>query len=94
MTGKHPLSILESAAAANVALALLLPLAAQAQGYPNRPVRMIDRPLAAGSAVDVAARIVAQKMSVDMGQQVVVENIIGAAGQVGADKMAKAAPDG
>jgi tripartite-type tricarboxylate transporter receptor subunit TctC len=67
---------------------------AQAQGaYPNKPIKMIV-PLAAGSAVDVAARLLAQKMSTILGQQVVIENITGAAGIIGADKLAKAAPDG
>ncbi len=61
--------------------------------YPNKPIRMIV-PLAAGSAVDNAARILAQKMSVNMGQSVVVENMAGAAGIIGADRVAKAAPDG
>lgn len=63
------------------------------QGYPNKPIRMII-PLAAASAVDNAARIVTTKMSANMGQQVVVENQPGAAGQIGADRVAKAAPDG
>ncbi len=75
------------------ALLIALPAAAQTGPYPNRPIRMIV-PLAAGSAVDVAARIVAQKMSTSMGQSVVVENQPGAAGIVGADRVAKAAPDG
>jgi len=67
---------------------------AQAQSaYPNKPIRMII-PLAAGSAVDVAARLLAQKMSVNMGQPIVIENITGAAGIIGADRLAKAAPDG
>lgn len=67
---------------------------AQAQGsYPNKPIRMIV-PLAAGSAVDVAARLLAQKMSANMGQSIVVENITGAAGVIGADRLAKSAPDG
>jgi tripartite-type tricarboxylate transporter receptor subunit TctC len=75
-------------------VALCLPLVAAAQGaYPNKPVRLIV-PLAAGSAVDVAARIVAQKMSTNLGQAVVVENLPGAAGLTGADRVAKAAPDG
>ena len=78
---------------AAAALAAALPAAAQTGPYPNRPIRMIV-PLAAGSAVDVAARIVAQKMSASMGQSVVVENQPGAAGIVGADRVAKAAPDG
>jgi tripartite-type tricarboxylate transporter receptor subunit TctC len=75
-------------------LALALPFAAAAQsGYPNRPIKMII-PLAAASAVDNAARIVTQKMSQNMGQQIVVENQPGAAGQIGATVVAKAAPDG
>jgi tripartite-type tricarboxylate transporter receptor subunit TctC len=64
-----------------------------AQGYPSKPIKMIV-PLAAASAVDNAARIVAQKMSANMGQQVVIENQPGASGQIGADRVAKAAPDG
>ncbi|MDQ6640312.1 MAG: tripartite tricarboxylate transporter substrate binding protein [Pseudomonadota bacterium] len=73
---------------------LLVPAAASAQGaYPNRPIHFIV-PLASGSAVDVAARIVAQQMSVSMGQSLVIENLPGAAGIVGADRVAKAAPDG
>src|SRR5687768_6002627 len=74
------------------ALALAPPLRAQAT-YPNRSLRMIV-PLAAGSAVDVAARLLAQKMSTSLGQTVVVENIVGAAGIIGASQLAKAAPDG
>lgn len=80
------------ALAAAATLSLVAP--AHAQGtYPTRPIRMIV-PLAAGSAVDVAARLLAQKMSVNMGQSIVVENIVGAAGVIGADRVAKAAPDG
>ena len=62
-------------------------------GYPNKPIRMII-PLAAGSAVDVAARLLAQKMSASLGQSVVIENITGAAGIIGADKLAKSPADG
>ncbi len=81
---------LSMAAAAGLALAV----SAQAQGtYPNKPIRMIV-PLGAGSAVDVAARLLAQKMSENMGQAIVVENITGASGIIGADRLAKAAPDG
>jgi len=61
--------------------------------YPNRPIHMII-PLAAASAVDNAARIVAQRMSVNMGQQIVIENQPGAAGLIGAERIAKSAPDG
>jgi tripartite-type tricarboxylate transporter receptor subunit TctC len=68
-------------------------LASAQQGYPNKPIRMIV-PLAAASAVDNAARIVTTKMSANMGQQIVIENMPGASGQIGADRVAKAAPDG
>src|SRR5262252_10723678 len=68
--------------------------AASAQGnYPSRPIKMIV-PLAAASAVDVAARIVTQKMSDNMGQQIVVLNQPGASGLIGAEQVARAAPDG
>ena len=67
---------------------------AQAQGaYPSKPIRMIV-PLAAASAVDNAARIVTQKMAANMGQQVVIENLPGASGAIGAERVARAAPDG
>ncbi len=74
--------------------AACLPLLCGAQqGYPGKPIRMIV-PLAAASAVDNGARIVAQKMSQNMGQQIFIENIPGASGLIGADRVAKAAPDG
>jgi tripartite-type tricarboxylate transporter receptor subunit TctC len=81
-------------AALALACATALPwTAAHAQAYPSKPIKMIV-PLAAGSAVDVAARLLAAKMSQNMGQQVIVENIVGAAGIIGASQVAKAAPDG
>jgi tripartite-type tricarboxylate transporter receptor subunit TctC len=61
--------------------------------YPNKSIKLIV-PLAAGSAVDNAARIVVQKMSTDMGQGIVIENLLGAAGAIGADRVAKSTPDG
>ena len=68
--------------------------AAHAQpDYPNKPIRMIV-PLAAASAVDNAARIVAQRMTESMGRPVVIENMPGASGLIGAERVAKAAPDG
>jgi tripartite-type tricarboxylate transporter receptor subunit TctC len=66
---------------------------AQPASYPNKTIRMIV-PLAAGSAVDNAARIVAQKMAQNMGQAIVIENQAGAAGLIGASAVAKASPDG
>lgn len=61
--------------------------------YPDRPIQMIV-PLAAASAVDVAARIVTQKMSENMGQSIVIINQPGASGLIGAEQVARAAPDG
>ena len=61
--------------------------------YPAKPIRMIV-PLAAASAVDNAARIVAQRMAESLGQPIVIENQPGASGLIGADRVAKAAPDG
>ena len=69
-------------------------ISAQAQGtYPNKPIKMII-PLAAGSAVDNAARVLTQKMSESLGPNIVIENITGSSGLIGADRVAKAAPDG
>ncbi len=76
------------------ALALLASSGATAQtAYPDRPIRMIV-PLAAASAVDVAARIVTQKMADNMGQQFVIMNQPGASGLIGAEQVARAEPDG
>jgi tripartite-type tricarboxylate transporter receptor subunit TctC len=66
---------------------------ARAQDYPNKPIHMII-PLATASAVDNAARIIAQRMSESLGQQIVIENQPGAAGLIGAERLAKSAPDG
>jgi tripartite-type tricarboxylate transporter receptor subunit TctC len=77
-----------------LAPALLLGSHAIAQtAYPDRPIKMIV-PLAAASAVDVAARIVTQKMADNMGQQIVIINQPGASGLIGAEQVARAAPDG
>ena len=77
-----------------VALMLLSTPSAVAQTpYPDRPIKMIV-PLAAASAVDVAARIVTQKMADNMGQQIVIINQPGASGLIGAEQVARAAPDG
>jgi tripartite-type tricarboxylate transporter receptor subunit TctC len=67
--------------------------AAAAQGYPTKPILMIV-PLQAGTAVDVVARVVAAKMSESLHQPIVVENQPGAAGQIGTERIARAAPDG
>jgi tripartite-type tricarboxylate transporter receptor subunit TctC len=62
-------------------------------GWPERPVRLVV-PFPAGSSTDIIARIVAQKLSHRLGQQIVIENRAGASGNIGADAVAKAAPDG
>ncbi|HUL94044.1 MAG TPA: tripartite tricarboxylate transporter substrate binding protein [Burkholderiales bacterium] len=72
-------------------LAAALPCAAQQ--YPVKPI-LVVMPLQAGSAVDVMIRIVAQKMSENLGQQIVIENQPGAAGSIGAERVKRAPPDG
>ncbi|MCV9966429.1 tripartite tricarboxylate transporter substrate binding protein [Pararhizobium sp. BT-229] len=73
--------------------ALVLGGEARAQEFPDRPVTLVV-PFAAGGSTDVVARIIGQKMSDDLGQQVVVENVAGAGGNLGADRVARAEPDG
>ena len=74
-------------------LALLLPALAWAQTYPSKPVRLIAAS-SPGSAVDIVSRVIAQKLSEQLGQQVVVDNRAGAGGNLGAELAAKALPDG
>ncbi|HVL55878.1 MAG TPA: tripartite tricarboxylate transporter substrate binding protein [Burkholderiaceae bacterium] len=75
------------------ATALMIPASAVAQPYPNKPVRIVV-PWPAGGLVDIVARSIAPKLSSALGQPVVVENKPGAGGAIGADTVAKAAPDG
>jgi tripartite-type tricarboxylate transporter receptor subunit TctC len=72
---------------------LLLPNAAQAQDYPNRPITMVVA-AAAGGPIDVFTRIMAERMSPILGQPVTVENVGGGGGTLGGQRVAKAAPDG
>src|SRR6476469_5311219 len=67
--------------------------AAAAQEWPTRPVTMVV-PFTAGGPVDVAARLIAPRVSESLGQQIVVENMGGAGGMTGSNRVAKAAPDG
>ena len=68
------------------------PSAAQA-AYPDKPITMIV-PAAAGGPSDTVARLVAEAMSADLGQRVVIENAGGAGGSLGAARVAKSEPDG
>lgn len=61
--------------------------------YPSKPIRMVV-PFQAGGATDVLARVLAEKMSAQLGQPIVIDNRSGAAGIIGTDAVAKAAPDG
>ena len=74
-------------------IALAVATAAGAQTYPVRPVRIIV-PYPPGGTVDVVARVIAQRLSEQTGQQFVVENRAGANGTLGSDLVSKAAPDG
>ncbi len=78
---------------AAVAAVTLASASALAQGYPNKPVRMIVG-FPPGGGTDVVARVIAQKLTEWWGQPVTVENRAGATGTIGADFVAKSAPDG
>jgi tripartite-type tricarboxylate transporter receptor subunit TctC len=83
--------VLRGAAAAGFTLAAP---AVWGQGaYPNRTIRIIV-PFPAGATTDMLARLFAQRMGEMMGQTVIIENVGGAGGSIGADQVAKAAPDG
>ncbi|MFL4970148.1 MAG: Bug family tripartite tricarboxylate transporter substrate binding protein [Xanthobacteraceae bacterium] len=72
---------------------LVLALQVAAETYPERVIRIVN-PFPPGGSVDVTARILAQKLSENLGQQVIVENRAGAGGNTGADSVAKAEADG
>ena len=74
-------------------LLIALPSLALAQAYPNKPVRLIVG-FPAGGPADIFGRALAQGMSTELGQPVIVENVAGVGGVLGVDRAAKAAPDG
>jgi tripartite-type tricarboxylate transporter receptor subunit TctC len=76
-----------------IVAAALIPLSASAQQYPTRAIRMVIG-FPPGGGTDIVGRIVAQKLSESLGQQVLPDNRGGASGQIGTEIVAKAAPDG
>src|SRR5579864_1038468 len=66
---------------------------AAAQVYPTRPITIIV-PLAAGGITDVIARVVGERMRVSLDQPIIIENVVGADGSIGAGRAARARPDG
>jgi tripartite-type tricarboxylate transporter receptor subunit TctC len=86
------MKVVRATLVAFAALLMAAPTVAQT-GYPDRPVRIIVG-FTAGSATDITARMFAQKLNAAWNVPVTVENIPGAGGSVGGDRVAKAAPDG
>jgi tripartite-type tricarboxylate transporter receptor subunit TctC len=91
LTLEHTMKLHRLLAAALCAMAFTA--LAQAPTYPSRSVTLVV-PFPPGGGTDTGARLMAQKLSAKWGQQVVVDNKGGAAGQIGADQVAKARPDG
>jgi tripartite-type tricarboxylate transporter receptor subunit TctC len=78
---------------AGAAAAPAFPCTAWAQTYPTRPITMIVA-IAAGGTSDAAARVLAERMSGSLGQPIIIENVTGADGSIGAGRAARARPDG
>src|SRR5687768_6309712 len=75
------------------ALFAIAAVSAGAQTYPTKPIRLVV-PFAAGGALDVVGRVIGAKLGESWGRQVVIDNQLGAAGNIGAEFVAKAPPDG
>ena len=80
-------------AAGTLAALALTAVSASAQDYPTRPITLIV-PFAAGGPTDVISRIVGEHMSRTLGQQLVIENVVGAGGTTASTRAKRAAPDG
>src|SRR5436309_6075214 len=76
-----------------VIAAMLMPFAARAESWPSRPIKAVI-PFGAGSAADVLPRLVFERLGVELGQPIVIENRVGAGGTIGTSAVAKADPDG
>ena len=85
--------VLVRAVCATLADLLSFPLLAAEQAYPSKPIRLVV-PFPAGGSLDVVARAIGQKLTEAWGQPVVIDNRPGAGGNIGADLVAKSAPDG
>ena len=85
--------MLKTVSQALLGAALLIGGPAMAQDFPTRPINLV-MPFAAGGPGDTLARLVAQGMSTAIGQQVIIENIGGAGGTIGSQKVVTATPDG
>jgi tripartite-type tricarboxylate transporter receptor subunit TctC len=79
--------------AALAGASVLAPSVVRAQAFPNRTIRVIV-PFPAGATTDMLARLIGQRLGESLGQTVVIENVGGGGGSIGADRVAKAAPDG
>ncbi len=93
MTLKQPFHLQLVRPILAMAMFCVAALSSAQTAYPQKPIKMII-PLAAGSAVDNAARVITIKMAENMGQAFVIENIAGSSGLIGAERVARAAPDG
>ena len=92
-TASRKLPVLAAAVAGALALGAAATAAAAQGNYPQRPIRMIV-PFAPGGASDFVGRVIQAKLSEELGQQIVVDNRAGAAGNIGVEVAARAAPDG
>jgi len=93
MTERKKPRILDALSRLALLACLWAPLACVSQGYPAKPIRLVV-PIVPGGSVDLVARRFAQKMSEPLGQPIVVENISGASGTIGALQVTRASPDG